>query len=280
MTPADELKRKAATFESSAAEFESERQRLSDLLSIDRKRLLGELDAETDRVWNGARAELRLVMANSVERSFEANSTREHIAAALFRYFEQALDKSIRVSKAKLDERAAGHSARDDALVDLVRQTAADLMEVSVSLPRSEEAFQSKSDPYWVAPEPAISLLGLSAALAGRRLPRVIREKRARAQLIAEADRAALRNVANLDWAMRQNIEDSFRRFEVLALRPARSSAEVDTSGNAVGARPSRRKVGSRQGRYRSGKSLSDGAFQHFDRAQGNGADPSKRQNP
>ena len=64
MTPADELKRKAATFESSAAEFESERQRLSDLLSIDRKRLLRELDAETDRVWNGARAELRLVMAD------------------------------------------------------------------------------------------------------------------------------------------------------------------------------------------------------------------------
>ena len=40
------------------------------------------------------------------------------------------------------------------------------------------------------------------------------REKRARARIIAEAEKAALRNVANLDWAMRQNIEDSFRRFE------------------------------------------------------------------
>jgi GTP-binding protein EngB required for normal cell division len=214
MTPADELKRKAATFESSAAEFESERQRLSDLLSIDRRRLLRELDAETDRVWNGARAELRQVMADFAEQSFEAKPAHERVSAALFRYFEQALNESLRLFRAKLDERAAGHSARADALVDLVRQTAADLMEVSVSLPRSEEAFQSKSDPYWVAPEPEISLLGLSAGLAGRLLPRAIREKRARAQLIAEADRAALRNVANLDWAMRQNIEDSFRQFE------------------------------------------------------------------
>jgi GTP-binding protein EngB required for normal cell division len=214
MTPADELKRKAATFETSAAEFESERQRLSDLLSIDRKRLLTELDAETDRVWNGARAELRQVIASFADRSVPAKSLREHLAAALFRYFEQALDESIRLFQVELDERAAGHRARADALVDLVRQTAADLMEVSVSLPRSEQAFQPKSDPYWVAPEPAISLLGLSAGVAARLLPRAIREKRARARLIAEADRAALRNVANLDWAMRQNIEDSFRRFE------------------------------------------------------------------
>ena len=42
---------------------------------------------------------------------------------------------------------------------------------------------------------------------------RAIREKRAR--IIAEAEKAALRNVANLDWTMRQNIEDSFRRFEL-----------------------------------------------------------------
>jgi len=214
MTPADELKRKAATFGSSAAEFESERRRLSDLLSIDRKRLLGELDSETDRVWNGARAKLRQVMADFAEQSFEAKPAHERVSAALFRYFEQALNESVRLFRAKLDERAAGHTARADALVDFVRQTAADLMEVSVSLPRSEEAFQPKSDPYWVAPEPAISLLGLSVGVAARLLPRAIREKRARARLIAEADRAALRNVANLDWAMRQNIEDSFRRFE------------------------------------------------------------------
>lgn len=98
MTPAEELKRKTAIFETSAAEFESERQRLSDLLSVDRKGLLDELDAETDRVWNGARAELRQVIVDFADRSVEAKSAHERISAALFRYFEQALNGSLACS--------------------------------------------------------------------------------------------------------------------------------------------------------------------------------------
>jgi hypothetical protein len=107
------------------------------------------------------------------------------------------------------------YRARSDALVNFVHQTAADLMEISVKLPRSDEAFQPRREPYWVAPEPAISLLDLTGSVAEGFLPRAIREKRARARIIAEAEKAALRNVANLDWTMRQNIEDSFRRFEL-----------------------------------------------------------------
>jgi hypothetical protein len=41
-----------------------------------------------------------------------------------------------------------------------------------------------------------------------------LRESRARRQLAADAGKAILRNIANLDWAMRQNIEEGFRRFE------------------------------------------------------------------
>jgi seryl-tRNA synthetase len=41
-----------------------------------------------------------------------------------------------------------------------------------------------------------------------------MRESRARRQLVVDADKAILRNIANLDWAMRQNIEEGFRRFE------------------------------------------------------------------
>jgi hypothetical protein len=39
-------------------------------------------------------------------------------------------------------------------------------------------------------------------------------ERRERHQLAADAKKAVLRNIANLDWAIRQNIEDGFRRFE------------------------------------------------------------------
>jgi GTP-binding protein EngB required for normal cell division len=214
LTPEEELKRKAATFEASAVEFETERQRLSDLLSIDCKRMLQDLDAETDRVWREARGELRRIVSEIGDGSVERKSARQRMTAALSRYFEQALRETVDLFRAKLDERVSVHRDRAGALVNLVRQTAADLMQISANLPRPEEAFQPKREPYWVAPEPAVSLLDLSAGAAARLLPRTLRERRARDHLVADAERAALRNVANLDWALRQNIEDSFRRFE------------------------------------------------------------------
>jgi len=214
LTPEEELKRKAATFEASAAKFEAERRRLSDLLSIDCKRMTRELDAETDRVWHEARGELRRIVVDVADWSVERKSARDRIAVALSRYFEQALRDCVDSFRAKLDEQVSVHRDRAGALVNLVRQTAADLMQIPANLPRPEEAFQPRREPYWVAPEPTVSLLNLSASAAARLLPRAMRERRARDRLVADAERAALRNVANLDWALRQNIEDSFRRFE------------------------------------------------------------------
>ncbi len=234
LMPEEDLKRKAATFESSAAEFEFERQRLADLLAMDCKQLLRELDAETDRVWGEARRELHQLVADIPDFSVEPIRARERITTTLSHYFAIALQESVRSFQFKLDERVSVHRARADALVNLVHQSAADLMEISVKLPRSEEAFQPKREPYWVAPEPSVSLLDLTGSVAERFLPRSIREKRARARIIAEAEKAALRNVANLDWAMRQNIEDSFRRFESslsdqldLALKATRQAMQL-----------------------------------------------------
>ena len=45
LLPQEELKRKAAIFEDSASGFEAERQGLSDVMAIDRNRLLRELNA-------------------------------------------------------------------------------------------------------------------------------------------------------------------------------------------------------------------------------------------
>ena len=182
LTPEEELKRKAATFETSVVEFESERQRLADLLAIDCKQLLTELDVETDRVWNEARRELHQLVDDITDFSVEPRRARQRITTALSGYFATALEDSVRSFQVKLDERVSVHRARAHSLVNLVHQTAADLMEVSVRLPRSEGAFQPKRDPYWVAPEPAISLLDLSAGAAALFLPRAVREKRARAR--------------------------------------------------------------------------------------------------
>jgi hypothetical protein len=87
-------------------------------------------------------------------------------------------------------------------------------MEISIDLPPPEQAFELGREPYWVMPPPANSILDASALAFVHMLPRGTREKRLRRHIAADTEKAVLRNVANLDWALRQNIEDAFRRFE------------------------------------------------------------------
>ncbi len=214
LTPEDELRRKAQIFEESAQSFAEERQRLSDLLILDRKRLLRDLQAETERIWAEGRAAAMRVIDEIGESGVETLETRKKIARALAAYFEQALGESVSVFREKMKAAAAAHQERAGALIGLVRRTAADLLEIQASATRNEAVFQARREPYWVAPEPSLSMIDASAVAISRLLPAGMRRRRARAALIADTERAALRNVANLDWSLRQNIGDSIRNFE------------------------------------------------------------------
>ena len=214
VTPEADLKQKASTFESSVARFESERRALSDFIVVDRARLLKELDADTERLWKEAQSELHQILSRITGPRFDEGEARNQITVELSQYFETAFREFVEMFRTKLSERLAVHQGRAGALINLVRQTAADLMKITVTLPQSNEAFEVKREPYWVAPETVASLLGLSASAVTRFLPSGVRESRARHQFAADAKKAVLRNVANLDWAIRQNIEEGFRRFE------------------------------------------------------------------
>ena len=214
LLPEENLQQKAVTFEASVAGFEAERQALSDLLSLDRKRLVKDLETETDRLWEEAQKQTRQLVGEITARSFELNDARRQVATALSQYFERAFRQSVELFRGKLSERLAIHQERAAALINLVRQTSADLMEISVALPQSEQAFEARREPYWTAPEPSVSLLDMSAGAVARFLPRSIRDKRTKDQLAADTEKAVLRNLANLDWAIRQNLDDAFRRFE------------------------------------------------------------------
>jgi hypothetical protein len=208
------LKQKADTFESSVARFESERCALSDFILVDRARLLKELDAETDRLWKEVQSELHQILSQITGRHFDEVEARNQITVELSRFFEKAFCEFVEMFRTRLSERLAVHQGRAGNLINFVRQTAANLMEIAVFLPQSNEAFEVKREPYWVAPEMEASLLDLSASVITRFLPSGMRESRVRRQLAADVDKAVLRNIANLDWAMRQNIEEGFRRFE------------------------------------------------------------------
>ncbi len=95
-------------------------------------------------------------------------------------------------------------------------------MEISVRLPTLEVAREA----YWVAPTPQNSIIDASALAFIRFMPRPLRERRLRRQIASDTERAVLRNVANLDWALRQNVEDAFRRFESSLTRQLSGAVE------------------------------------------------------
>lgn len=47
-----------------------------------------------------------------------------------------------------------------------------------------------------------------------RLLPQILRRRCEQRQLVVDTETAILRNIANLEWAVRQNIEEASRRFE------------------------------------------------------------------
>ena len=215
LMPQKQLKQKAHIFEESARRFENERQALSDFIAVDRRRLLSELDADIESFWKKAQSEIRSFIKAFAAQRMGEKEARDRLGAVLTQRFEGAFPEAVDLFKAKLADRLAVHRERADALLRLVRQAAADLMEIPVTLPSSEEAFVLKRTPYWVGAEVSnVSIIGLSTSALASLLPKSLREGRLYRNLRSDTEKAVLRNIGNLQWAVRRNIEDAFLQFE------------------------------------------------------------------
>jgi hypothetical protein len=214
LTPEQELVQKIREFERGISRFETEKANLSDFLGMDQRRLLVELGATTDRIWTEGRSKFGKLADEETPPEFDERDVRAKLGKALEKHFEAAAHEATESVRAELISRLAKHEVQANALLAQVRQTAADLMEISVRLPPPEHAFELAREAYWVAPAPQNSIIDASALLAISFLPNRLREKRLRGKIASDTERAVLRNVANLEWALRQNIEDAFRRFE------------------------------------------------------------------
>lgn len=211
--PLAALQEKLATFEQSAKAFRAEQVSLSDLTEVERRGVLRELEAETERLWNEMRQALRARIWALLEED-EVERTQARIGAEIVAHFDAELRRVVPLLEQRFAERLAAHQKRADALIDQVRRTAADLMQISVTGSAGSDVIEIEREPYWVEPEAPASLIAISTETFARFLPKSVRRRRAERQLIEATDRAVLRNIGNLEWSMRQNIEDAFRRFE------------------------------------------------------------------
>jgi ribosome biogenesis GTPase A len=211
--PVEDLEQRMATFDEAAKRFEAERRTANDLLAGDRLRALEELETEAERLRTGARATLERDLDQVLTAGVAGDSARQRLSTTVLAFFDNALRDVIHKMGARLEEALRVHQRRADELITLVRKTAANLLEIPFHAPESSEAFEAKREPFWVTAARTAELNPIPPGTFDPLLPAAMRKARERKRLIEEIDSVVIRNVENLRWATRQNMEDTFRRF-------------------------------------------------------------------
>jgi ribosome biogenesis GTPase A len=211
--PMEDLERRMATFDEAAKQFDVERRTANDLLAGDRLRALQQLETEAE----GLRDQARTILQRELDEALIAGEDSEHartrLTAKVVPFFDNALREVIHRVGTRLEEVLRVHQSRADKLITLVRQTAANFLEIPFQAPESSEAFEAKRKPFWVTAARTVELNPIPPGAFDEFLPAGMRKTKMLERLLEEIDAVVIRNVENLRWATRQNMEDTFRRF-------------------------------------------------------------------
>jgi ribosome biogenesis GTPase A len=236
--PLDDLEHRGQVFAQAVGGFEAERRLVHDLLAADRKRALDALDAAAVQL----RARLAAALEREVERRTAAGQAEDDawltVQKDLPELFGAQLRQAIATAGASLATAFGAHQKRVDDLTDLVVRTAAELLEVPFRRPDRVATFEAKVLPYWQLSRPE-ALNPLPPGAFDFLLTTRMRRRHAHRRVLAAISDVVLRNVENLRWAMRRNVDDAFRRFAAdLDVRFANSLAATrEVMGAAITAR-------------------------------------------
>jgi ribosome biogenesis GTPase A len=211
--PIDDLEQRIAAFDQATEQFETERRVARDLLAGDRRRSIRELEAAAERLRNEARMVLGQVVEQSLAKNENPQSARKILTPIILSFFDEARDNMMQRVGERLTAVLRVHQQRADALILLVRKTAADLLEIPFQAPPAEEAFACRRDPFWITGPNPVALNPIPPDTLDRFFPTSVRRKRVCNRVLREIEVVLVRNVENLRWATLQNLEDAFRRF-------------------------------------------------------------------
>ena len=211
--PIDQLTERVSTFDKAAVQFETERNVSSDLIAGDRKRILAELDSDAERLRTRMQALIETEIAAALDAMVQENTILERLAERMPLLFQTEFKEFEAKTRTRFTESLGVHQARAEQLIVNVRRTAADLLAIGYAAPAPEESFELKRVPYWVTKAREMLHVLPQGTLDGI-LPVGMRKRRTRARFTAQTDEIIRRNVENLRWSLRQNLEGGFRSFQ------------------------------------------------------------------
>lgn len=232
--PAEDLDRQTAAFMQATTAFDRERRAAADRIDGDRRRLLTELDSDAERTTR----ELREVLAQAIAHVAADVGPRrawDLVREALPERLSTLQPVFVQRHREALEAALADHQARADELLEGLRRTAADLMQIAYRAPPAGTAFVAKAQPYWID-RPRESLADAPASLIERLIPGALGRRFAMRRVEGEMNQVALTNIEHLRWACRLNIEESLRRFARELDETLATGAAAITEGLAAAA--------------------------------------------
>lgn len=221
--PLVELDRKTEAFDAAALDFERERTVLEDALNGEWRRAIQRLGVLCDEVDRHVRERLEPILARASEAGGE-DRAGTIVTEAMTEVFEGEFGRLVAAVEAELVTAIEVQERRYEALVADVRQLAGSLLDVAVPKVASGARLHLGRKPYWLGELRIETMTSLTVDGLARLLPAAWRRERRARQLRESAMRALARNISDLQWSMKQNIDDSFRRLL------ASSRAAVETS--------------------------------------------------
>ncbi|MBI3810122.1 MAG: dynamin family protein [Nitrospirae bacterium] len=219
--PAADLERRVVLLEKRLAELDRERIYLIDRLTGDLGRtreyldglaaaLQWQIQTRLHKVVVSVRAELGL--ATSGRETLK--KIRQALADAVPALFDVAQADMTSAVDLFADELLQIHVEKTDGLINRIRQAAADLFEVPFQSVTIRDPFQVQREPLMVKQQVVTSFAVAALEWIEHLLPAPFRVKRFERRIVEDIKTLAARNVENLRWAIRQNMDQVFRMFQ------------------------------------------------------------------
>jgi GTPase Era involved in 16S rRNA processing len=211
--PLATLSGRAREFQTAVETFTRERQAAADLLAGDRRRLGDLLQEGSDRVLASVETTLKTAATTALAGGATWESARATLAASVAAACEPAQAALTQELEQALHSALARHQERADHLIDDLRRRGAELLELPHTAAPSSNLPQLPRLTGWVEAKENETLSAITATAAERLLPAGLRRRREGRRLTEEAQALARRNVEDIRWGLRQQLDAIFRQF-------------------------------------------------------------------
>ncbi len=212
--PVEEIERRLRLLEERFREVQLRQVAVRDGLAGDRRRLAALLEEQAEQLRKKA---FNLFM-KTVERAIDEpgagpGAPQEALAEVIPAFFENELGELSTEFESRVRQTLDLRRREVDALVDAVRQTAAELFDLPHHATTDTGEFEVTREPYWVTHYWPITLGLLPEGFWDRFLPAAVRRRRLLARMKERVEVLVAENVENVRWPTLQNLDRNIREF-------------------------------------------------------------------